>query len=85
MNAVIKKWGNSQGIRLPKGLLREVGFNIDDEIEITTRDEEVILKKIKPATVKPKVTDLEALFANWEGDYKPEEIDFGEPVGREEW
>lgn len=85
MNAVVKKWGNSQGIRLPKSLLSEAGFQIDDEIEVSFQKDAIILKKKNPTAEQPKETHLETLFAHWDGDYKPEEVDFGESAGREIW
>ena len=42
MKASIIKIGNSQGIRLPKPILEQCGFNKEVEIEI--RDHELILK-----------------------------------------
>ena len=43
----VQKWGNSQGIRLPKKILKDLGIDINDKIEISLNGEEIILKKIK--------------------------------------
>ena len=43
----IQKWGNSQGIRLPKKILKDLKIDINDKIEIILNGEEIILKKIK--------------------------------------
>ena len=76
----VQKWGNSQGIRLPKKILKDLGININDKIEISLNGEEIILKKIK------KYTNLDDLFKDYKGDYRKDfdEFEFlGEAQGRE--
>ncbi|EGQ76178.1 hypothetical protein HMPREF9094_2631 [Fusobacterium animalis ATCC 51191] len=41
----VQKWGNSQGIRLPKKILKDLKIDINDKIEISLNGEEIILKK----------------------------------------
>ena len=41
----LQKWGNSQGIRLPKFLLDELGWNENDELSISKDDDKIIIKK----------------------------------------
>ena len=72
----VQKWGNSQGIRLPKKIL----IDINDKIEISLNGEEIILKKVK------KYTSLDDLFKDYRGDYRKDfdEFEFfGEAQGRE--
>lgn len=76
----VQKWGNSQGIRLPKKILKDLGININDKIEISLNGEEIILKKVK------KYTSLDDLFKDYRGDYRKDfdEFEFfGEAQGRE--
>ncbi|AGM24330.1 MULTISPECIES: AbrB/MazE/SpoVT family DNA-binding domain-containing protein [Fusobacterium] len=76
----VQKWGNSQGIRLPKKILKDLGININDKIEISLNGEEIILKKIK------KYTNLDDLFKDYKGDYRKDfdEFEFfGEAQGCE--
>ncbi|PGH24214.1 AbrB/MazE/SpoVT family DNA-binding domain-containing protein [Fusobacterium animalis] len=76
----VQKWGNSQGIRLPKKILKDLGIDINDKIEIILNGEEIILKKIK------KYTNLDDLFKDYKGDYRKDfdEFEFfGEAQGRE--
>ncbi len=76
----VQKWGNSQGIRLPKKILKDLGIDINDKIEISLNGEEIILKKIK------KYTNLDDLFKDYKGDYRKDfdEFEFfGEAQGRE--
>lgn len=47
MNVTIKKWGNSQGIILPKMVLSSLGIEVDDEIYLEVNDGKIILSKPK--------------------------------------
>jgi len=80
MTAIIQKWGNSQGIRLPKIILENVNMSEGDNVEIITQSETIIIKR-----VSGKRKTIQELFDGYEGDYTPEEIDWGEPVGSEVW
>ena len=46
VNAVITKWGNSQGIRLSKDVLSSANLKIGDGIEIIANENEIVIKKI---------------------------------------
>jgi len=80
MIATIQKWGNSQGVRLPKILLDDLNMSEGNEVEILKRDNFIV---IKHATQKRKT--IQELFAEYDGDYTPEEFDWGKPVGGEIW
>jgi len=80
MIATIRKWGNSQGVRLPKILLDDLNMSEGNEVEILKQDNVIV---IKHATQKRKT--IQELFAGYNDDYTPEEIDWGEPVGGEIW
>ena len=70
----IQKWGNSQGIRLPKSILEELLLHENDYI--------VIRKATRKRRSK---VSLEARFANYSGKYQCEEIDWGKQAGNEVW
>lgn len=72
----IQKWGNSQGIRLPKNVLAAARLQENDDVEIVAGQEAITLRKRRPKT-------LDELFAGYEGDYRPVEFDTGADVGRE--
>ncbi len=80
MTATIQKWGNSHGIRLPKILLDDVNLSEGSEVELIVADEAIV---IKPTAQKRKT--IQELFASYSGDYQPEEMDWGAPVGGEIW
>ena len=76
----VQKWGNSQGIRLPKKILKDLGIDVNDKIEISLNDGEIILRKVK------KYIDLDDLFKDYKGDYREDFAEFeffGEVQGRE--
>ena len=66
----VQKWGNSQGIRLPKKILKDLKIDINDKIEISLNGEEIILKKVK------KYTSLDDLFKDYRGDYRKDFDEF---------
>ena len=79
MRTAIVKWGNSQGIRIPKTLLDVVGLSDNDNVDIIAEDNMLIIKPARESL------SLEKLFENWDGD-APELFDWGDldaPVGRE--
>lgn len=80
MTTSIQKWGNSQGIRIPKIMLDEVKWSENEEVTITVYDGKLIIEKVK----KEKESIME-LFENYEEEYTPEEIDWGKPEGKEVW
>jgi len=49
MLSQVSKWGNSQGIRISKKLLQKAGISLNDEVEIKSQDNLII---IKPVTKK---------------------------------
>lgn len=77
MYGTITKWGNSQGIRIPKGALVAARLQENDDVEIIADRETITLRKLR----RPK--SLDELFAGYHGDYQPVEFDTGVDVGRE--
>ena len=47
MAVIVQKWGNSQGIRIPKYILEEVGLKVNDEVEFDKSEDKIIIKKVK--------------------------------------
>lgn len=80
MTTTIQKWGNSQGIRLPKQLLDALKWKADEEIVIKNGGNCIIIEQ---ANVKKK--NIIELFEGYNGDYSPEEIELGKSVGGEVW
>ena len=81
MTTIIQKWGNSQGIRIPKILLDSVNWEVNEQIVILVEDDKLIIEKAKDKKRK----NIKELFEDFKGEYEPIEIDWGEPKGGEIW
>lgn len=80
MQAQVKEWGNSQGIRLPKEALREAGIALNEVLDVKVSNGVITLVK----TFRHKT--LEERAAEYGGKLLLDgEYDWGEPVGREVW
>jgi len=74
----VQKWGNSLGVRIPRGLAEEVGLGAGTEVSLTAKDGELVLRPSVPSRLR--LADLLA-------DVTPENIhaciDTGDAVGAE--
>lgn len=82
MIAKIQKWGNSQGIRVPKTILDQCHISIGEELEITAEGEEITLKPVSKIRGRYKLEDLVNKIPN---DYEEGEEEWGLPQGKEAW
>lgn len=82
MHAKIQKWGNSQGLRLTKSLLADARLGVGDEVQIRIKDGNMIVTPVKKIRGKHSLKDLVARIPE---NYKTAEVDWGEPVGKEDW
>lgn len=81
MTAKISKWGNSQGLRMPKDIMEILHLNVGDDVDITIVDGKVILEPIKKDILN---YDLNELISKIPSDYKASE-EFDTIIGKEEW
>lgn len=79
MEVKVQKWGNSNGIRIPNEVLKELGIKTEDILSLVQEDNKIVISKID------KNKTLKELFDEYKGDFKPMEYDWGAPVGREIW
>lgn len=77
MHTSIQKWGNSQGIRLPKAILEMANLSENDTVKLEVEDGKVIIIRTK------KHISLKERIAEYEGDYQPQECDTGLSIGKE--
>lgn len=82
MTTKIQRWGNSQGLRIPKDLLREAGIAIGEEVVISV-DEGVL--KVTPVSRSRGKYKLEALVREIPEGYEAGEMEWGDPLGKEVW
>ena len=84
----IRKWGNSQGIRLSKEVLSQMNLKEDDTVGINIYDGKMTIEKIN----KPKYLNLQERLEAFYN--KPideiyvectQEVDVGDPKGNEIW
>ena len=83
----IKKWGNSQGIRLSKEIISSAGLKENDSVEISVNNGVITIKKVKPKYLTLKER-LEAFYNKPIDDIYVEstqEVDVGAYVGEEVW
>lgn len=84
----IRRWGNSQGIRLTKEILAQMNLQENDTVGINICDGKMTVEKVN----KPKYLNLEERL---EAFYKrpideiyvesTQEVDVGDPKGNEIW
>ena len=82
MLAKVQKWGNSQGLRLPKALLEEARVNVGDDVRVFVQGRKIIIEPVEKVRGK---YDLKELVARMPKNYRVEEVEWGSPVGKEEW
>ena len=86
MITTLQKWGNSQGIRLPKPLLNALGLKESAEIQLVLDSERgaIVLTAVRPRQKKRKRLSIEKLVAAIPRKYKAEEFGWG-TSGKEVW
>jgi antitoxin MazE len=78
----VQRWGNSQGLRLAKQVLEETHISIGDPVDVSTRDGVIVIAPIK--RIRGRLS-LRELVSRIPRNYRPQEVEWGEPVGSEVW
>ena len=52
MQTKVQKWGNSLGVRIPRGLAEEVGLGAGTEVSLTAKDGELVLSPTVPSRLR---------------------------------
>ena len=76
----IQKWGNSQGIRIPNKMLETLDLKVNDSISIEEGENCLKIKK-----VEEKLSNIDKLFLNYDGEYEKIDLDWDNEVGKEVW
>ncbi len=89
MQIQVKKWGNSQGIIIPKEILKEAGIKLNEALEIKALKGSITIsvpfrhktleERMDEYCVRNGITD----GFDWSKAGSYGEIDLGEPEGRE--
>ena len=80
MQTQVKAWGNSQGIRFPKAVLQEAGFQLDEKLTVEVKKGKIVLyRPFRHKTLEERVRESRCELTGIG------EIDWGEPQGDEVW
>ena len=78
--AVVSKWGNAQGIRLPEAFCQQLGISVGDEVSLTIEKNKLVISNSIDRY------SLKARLKAWDGRGASDpECDWGTPVGKELW
>ena len=78
MDAVVRKWGNSLGIRIPNQIARELSLKDGSFVTINDRGREIVIKPVQ----KNKLSEMLSQINTQNID---EEIKTTGPAGKEVW
>ncbi|WP_288394293.1 PbsX family transcriptional regulator [uncultured Vagococcus sp.] len=82
----IKKWGNSNGIILPKNIMEFLDVHTQDKLKISQEEVEGKKRLVIEAINLESELSIEQLFEGYtEEKLQVEVLDLGEPVGHEKW
>lgn len=80
MQAQVKTWGNSQGIRLSKEILQVANISVDDILDVKVSNGAIMLSKpFRHRTMEERASEFGGKL-NLDGEF-----DWGNSVGREAW
>ncbi len=77
LQVAVRAWGNSQGIRLPKEILDQLGITVSDVLNVKVENGMIVLQKeFTHRSFKERLAD-------YDGEISVYEFDWGDPVGKE--
>ena len=80
MQAQVKEWGNGQGVRLSKEILKSAGITLNDILDITVSNGIITLAKpFRHKTLEERAAEFDGRLMI-DGEY-----DWDEPAGIEVW
>ena len=75
--ATLRRWGNSQGIVIPRDVCERLGIAIGDALELDEGRDSLTMRPRRTCT-------LDVLMEGYDGPM-PGEYDWGAPAGKEMW
>ena len=89
MYATIQRWGNSQGIRIPKALLESLNIRENDRVELTQVKDAITIRKAEAPAHKTLEERLTAFYGQPIDEItrigSAREVDWGKAEGGEIW
>jgi antitoxin MazE len=79
MAVTLQRWGNSVAVRLPRPLLDQLGLGEGAQVEIRVDGDRLVIART------PRRPTLDTLLAGMTAEDRPEALDWGPPVGKENW
>jgi len=58
MTATISSWGNSQGLRFQKDIMKELHLSVGDKMKVMIEDQRIELEPIKQSRDKYDINEL---------------------------
>ena len=80
MPTKIQRWGNSQGLRIPKEVLAEAHIEVGDEVEVRAVDGKIVVTPLRFVRGRLALADLVAAIP---AGPTVREVDWGAPEGDE--
>lgn len=85
MESRIKKWGNSDGIRIPSSILKSLNLKTNDKVNIYEEDDKIVIYKCNPEhfTIAERIEEYNRLPKEEKGNI--ESFEWGRDEGTEKW
>ncbi len=83
MEAKLQKWGNSDGIRIPRSILKSLNLKTNDRLELIQEKDKIIISKPKKRhlTLEERIEKFKNLPNGEKGSV--DAYDWGEDLGKE--
>jgi antitoxin MazE len=78
MEAIVRKWGNSLGIRIPVTMAKDVSLKDGSSVEIEEKDGQIVIRPKNKYELKDLISKISI-------ENLHEEIESSGPVGNEIW
>ena len=78
MKTVVKKWGNSASVRIPAAVMQAAHLNLDETVDVREESGRIVIE-----AAQRKEYDLIELVNRINRQNLHDEVDFGEPIGKE--
>jgi len=78
----VQKWGNSQGLRFSKAVLEDAHVKVGDAVQVSVQGQKIIIEPLNKIRGK---YNLKTLISKLPKGHQVGEVDWGAPVGKEEW
>jgi len=79
VEARLKKWGNSLGVRIPQSIAKDIGLTEDSVVDLRAEDGRLVIRP------KAKSYKLNELLAQVTDTNVHPETNWGPPIGKEIW